>query len=70
MIGGRRGHVGTFNWLTGKLDCELHLKETIRDVCWLQNETMFAVAQKRCANQTGKRSAMKETMKAREDQRI
>lgn len=32
LIGGRRGHVATFDWKLGKLGCELHLKETVRDV--------------------------------------
>jgi hypothetical protein len=32
LIGGRRGHVATFDWKDGKLGCELHLNETVRDV--------------------------------------
>jgi U3 small nucleolar RNA-associated protein 7 len=47
LIGGRKGHVATFNWKTGKMGCELQLRETISDVQWLHNETMFAVAQKK-----------------------
>ena len=47
IIGGRKGHIGTFDWQTGKLGCEIQVQETIRDVKWLQNENMFAVAQKK-----------------------
>lgn len=31
-IAGRRGHVATFDWQTGKLGTELHLNETVRDI--------------------------------------
>jgi U3 small nucleolar RNA-associated protein 7 len=47
LMGGRKGHVASLDWKTGKLGCEVYLNETIRDVQWLHNETLFAVAQKK-----------------------
>ncbi|KAH8678031.1 BING4CT domain-containing protein [Xylariales sp. PMI_506] len=46
LLGGRKGHVASFEWRTGKLGCELQLGETVRDVQWLANQ-MFAVSQKK-----------------------
>jgi U3 small nucleolar RNA-associated protein 7 len=37
LIGGRKGHVATFDWKTAKLGCELQLKETVRDIWYLNN---------------------------------
>lgn len=47
LIGGRKGHVASMNWRTGKLDCELNLNETVNAVKYLHNDQYFAVAQKK-----------------------
>ncbi|RKP40073.1 WD40-repeat-containing domain protein [Dimargaris cristalligena] len=50
LLGGRKGHVATFDWQRGDLTCEVQLQETIRAVTWLQDdESLFAVAQKQYA---------------------
>ncbi|PKI85584.1 putative U3 small nucleolar RNA-associated protein 7 [Malassezia vespertilionis] len=47
LLGGRKGHLAAFDWQTGKLSCEIQVRETVRDVCWLHNQTFFAAAQKK-----------------------
>ncbi|KAI9855060.1 MAG: Small subunit (SSU) processome component [Vezdaea acicularis] len=47
LLAGRKGHVATMDWRSGKLGCELQLRETVRDATWLHNEMYFAVAQKK-----------------------
>ncbi|KAM0786607.1 hypothetical protein ACM66B_002061 [Microbotryomycetes sp. NB124-2] len=46
-IAGRKGHVGTFDWQSGKLHTEIQLRETCRAIRWLHDESFFAVAQKK-----------------------
>ncbi|KAH9914178.1 BING4CT-domain-containing protein [Epithele typhae] len=43
---GKKGHVATFDWQAGTLHTELQLRETCRDITFLQDHSHFAVAQK------------------------
>lgn len=47
LICGKKGHIASFDWRLGKLHSELHLNETTNAVKYLQNNQMFAVAQKK-----------------------
>ena len=48
LLAGRKGHIAVFDWQSKKLAVEFNVEETIRDIKMLQNEMMFAVAQKKC----------------------
>lgn len=47
VLAGRKGHLAAFDWQTGKLSCEIQVRETVRDVKWLHNNSFFAAAQKK-----------------------
>ena len=46
LLAGKKGHVATMDWRSGKLGCETQLGETVRDAKWLHNNQYFAVAQR------------------------
>jgi U3 small nucleolar RNA-associated protein 7 len=43
LLGGRKGHLAMVDWKSKKLITEFQAKEKVRDVCFLQNDQMFAV---------------------------
>eukprot|EP01038_Epipyxis_sp_PR26KG_P005678 gene5678-7837_t len=45
LFGGKRGHVATIDCRDNTVGMELQLQETVHDVHYLHNETLFAVAQ-------------------------
>ncbi|KAF0692540.1 Aste57867_16352 [Aphanomyces stellatus] len=47
ILGGQKGHLAVFDTLRMNLSCEFHVKETVRDVKFLHNNSLFAVAQKK-----------------------
>jgi U3 small nucleolar RNA-associated protein 7 len=47
LMAGQKGHVALMEWGSGKVKTELQLRESVRDVSFLHNETLFAVAQKK-----------------------
>ena len=47
LLGGAKGHVALLRWRKGQLKTELQLKETVRDVTFLHDESLFAVAQRK-----------------------
>lgn len=47
VLAGRKGHVAHMELEKFKLRNELHLRETVRDIKFLHDETMYAVAQKK-----------------------
>lgn len=47
LLGGKKGHLSSISWKTGKLNCEVFLNEPIRAVKFLHNNNYFAVAQKK-----------------------
>jgi U3 small nucleolar RNA-associated protein 7 len=46
-IASSKGHVATFDWQAGRLLSEIQLRESVRDIKFLQSESFYAVAQKK-----------------------
>ena len=49
LLGGEKGHISVVDWHKLAVSTEFHVKETVRDVAFLHNSMMFAVAQKKYA---------------------
>ncbi|KAI0874838.1 WD40-repeat-containing domain protein [Hypoxylon argillaceum] len=47
LLGGRKGHIASMDWRSGKLHCEFQVNEIVRDVRWLHTNQYMAVAQKK-----------------------
>ena len=46
LFGGKKGHVATLDCLRTNIGTEIQLQEDVHSVCYLHNESLFAVAQK------------------------
>ncbi len=46
-IAGEKGHCAIFDWKTKNLKCEFNVKETVRDIKFLLDEKLYALAQKK-----------------------
>jgi len=47
LLAGRKGHLNLMDWKSFALTSELHVKEQVNDACFLHDESMYAVAQKK-----------------------
>ncbi|GFR46860.1 hypothetical protein Agub_g8501 [Astrephomene gubernaculifera] len=47
LMGGGKGHLALMDWQRSHLVCEVQVRETVRDVTFLHNETFWAAAQRK-----------------------
>jgi U3 small nucleolar RNA-associated protein 7 len=47
LLAGEKGHIAMMDWREKNLECEIQVSEKIRTACFLNNDTMFAVAQRK-----------------------
>jgi U3 small nucleolar RNA-associated protein 7 len=47
LLAGAKGHVALMGWAQGHITTEFQVRETIRDVTFLHDESLFAVAQRK-----------------------
>lgn len=47
LLGGRKGHISMLDWKEKSLVTEFSVTDKVRDVCFLQDEKLFAAAQKK-----------------------
>mmetsp|Transcript_48184 Transcript_48184/g.96089 ORF Transcript_48184/g.96089 Transcript_48184/m.96089 type:complete len:534 (-) Transcript_48184:236-1837(-) len=45
LLGGRKGHLAILDWEKCRITREIHVRETVRDVTFFRDHTMFAAAQ-------------------------
>jgi U3 small nucleolar RNA-associated protein 7 len=43
LLGGSLGHLALMDWKKKDLKCEFNVKETVRDIKFLNNESLYAV---------------------------
>lgn len=46
LLGGRKGHVASFDWIAKRLHCEFNAMEEVADITYFHQPNMFACAQK------------------------
>ena len=47
LLAGQKGHISMLDWRNKSLECEFHVREKVRSIKFLHNETLFAVAQRK-----------------------